>query len=90
MIRRALTVRIEEGIHLRVATSIVELVEGHDASVSVEHEGQRAEARSAIELLALGMVPGASIVASASGPDEARVMARLSALIEGEDARDGD
>lgn len=81
MIRRQLTVKLREGVHLRVATAIVELVEQHRADVVFEHQSQQANARSAIELLALGLVPGAEVELRAEGPDEALVMGTLIRLL---------
>ncbi len=82
MIRRRLIVRIDEGVHLRVATAIVELVGAHSCELSLEHEGQSANAKSAIEVLALGMVPGAEVQATASGDEGALVMEALAAMLE--------
>lgn len=82
MIRRQLEVKIAEGVHLRVATAIVDIVDQHQAKVVFEHQSQQAEARSAIELLALGLVPGAEFELRVEGPDEQLVMTALSALLD--------
>jgi phosphotransferase system HPr (HPr) family protein len=81
VIERGLEIALAEGVHLRVATAIVELVGQHEAKVIFTHQSQQAEGQSAIELLALGLVPGAAVDLRVEGPDEEIVMERLVALI---------
>jgi phosphocarrier protein HPr len=89
VIRRHVEIMIKEGVHLRVATAIVELASQRQSEVIFEHEAQEGSARSAIELLALGLVPGAEVELRVSGPDEAQVMTELSALLGAEDSPHG-
>jgi len=81
---KSITLRCSNGLHLRVAGTIVKLVRDRDATVRVTCGGGRpADARSILDLLALGAATGSSLEISADGPDEAAVLDALSDAFEG-------
>ena len=53
------------------------------ADVRVEANGRSANAKSILEVLALGATGGTELVISASGPDAAEIVERLSELVAG-------
>jgi phosphocarrier protein HPr len=64
------TVRWEDGIHLRRAGKIAQLAARFRSSIQCRLEGKVADARSVISILILCAGLGATLEIEASGPDE--------------------
>jgi multiphosphoryl transfer protein len=78
---RRIRVGFAHGIHARPAALIAACVKGLDAEVGIERNGRRANARSVVALMSLGVQRGEEISIQASGPDAAAAAAALEALI---------
>lgn len=70
------------GIHARPAGRIAECARGYSADLSLEKDGRKANARSAVSLLTLGIKLGDSVLISAKGDDADAALQALRALIE--------
>jgi phosphocarrier protein len=68
-IRRSLTVRCEHGIHLRVASRIVERAKQFRSHLWLTSRQASTEATSVLGLLNLGAVKGTTLVITAHGAD---------------------
>jgi len=83
MTSRLVTVRCPQGLHLRVASSIVKIAQASAATVRVGCEGcPQANACSPLQLLMLGATAGTTLEIAAEGPGEEAVLAALADVFE--------
>ena len=79
---RQLTLKTEQGLHLRIAGAIVQLAQSYNAQVTLRCNGcQLADACSILQLLTLDAPCGAAITVEADGPDETIIIGKLSDLL---------
>ena len=71
----------ELGMHARAAAKLVRLAGGFGCSVTVEKDGQRADAKSVMGVLLLCGQKGAEIVVRAEGPEAVRAVREIGELI---------
>jgi phosphotransferase system HPr (HPr) family protein len=79
------TARLPPGIplHARPAGRIVREASRHDATITITFDNDSANARSILELLALGAEGGAELVVSASGSEAAGAVDGVIGVIAG-------
>ncbi|MEU4692682.1 HPr family phosphocarrier protein [Actinoplanes sp. NPDC023714] len=56
-------------LHARPAGEVVRAASRFQAAIEVRHEGRAANAKSALRLMSLGALAGATVTVHASGPD---------------------
>jgi len=81
-VRREVTLTIENGLHLQPISQIVRCAQSFAAAVTFLHEGKRADAKSAFDLMLLGAECGARLTVEASGADALAALAAIAALFE--------
>ncbi|MBN9553589.1 MAG: HPr family phosphocarrier protein, partial [Alphaproteobacteria bacterium] len=81
-IRRAFVVPMAHGLHARPAARLAALAKDFIAELAVMSDGKRANARSPVALMGLGLTKGASAMVLARGADAEKAAAALAALIE--------
>lgn len=74
VIRRDVTIPNRHGLHLRPAAMFTQTVSGFKAAVYVIYNGQKAEGRSLLEILKLGVKEGSRVTLAIDGPDEKEAM----------------
>jgi phosphotransferase system HPr (HPr) family protein len=81
----ATIVRLPENValHARPAGAVVREAARAAADIRVEANGRSANAKSILDVLALGATGGTELVISASGPDAAEALESLSKLVSG-------
>jgi phosphocarrier protein HPr len=81
----AILVRLPENValHARPAGAFVRLAAAAEAEVRVEANGRAANAKSILEVLALGATGGTELAISASGADAAEAVERLAEFVSG-------
>ena len=84
MISRSVTIKNSQGLHARPATFFIQKANSFKASIWVEKEDCRVNAKSLLGVLSLGIVKGTTITLIADGADEAAAIDGLVALIESE------
>lgn len=70
-------------LHARPAADLVRAASQVQARVTLEANGKRANARSILEVLALGAAGGAEVTVSASGPGASEAAGAIAELIAG-------
>lgn len=80
---RMLVVPLAHGIHARPAARIVAALRPFEARVSMAAHGAKADARSTVGLMTLGVKRGDQIELSAQGADGEAAIAAIVALIDG-------
>ncbi|MDI3257536.1 MAG: HPr family phosphocarrier protein [Kyrpidia sp.] len=70
------------GLHARPAALFVETARKYRSDIRVEANGKRADGKSLLNLLVLGVTAGQDIRIIAEGPDEEEALGALVRLIE--------
>ena len=84
MVSRNVTIQNSVGLHARPATFFVQKANSFKASIWVEKEDCRVNAKSLLGILSLGITRGTSITLIADGEDEAAAVAGLAELVDSE------
>ena len=82
MFSKEVVVRCESGLHNRQATYFVQKANEFVSSIWVESMNRKMNAKSLLGIMSLGIVTGASVVLSASGPDAEDALNALEALLQ--------
>ena len=82
MFVKDVTVQNQVGLHARPATFFIQKANEFKSSIWVEKEERRANAKSLLGVLSLGIVKGTEITIIADGADEDAAIATLSELID--------
>ncbi|MBA4013897.1 MAG: phosphoenolpyruvate--protein phosphotransferase [Phenylobacterium sp.] len=80
---RAIVVPLVHGLHARPAARVAEVAKRFQAEVSLLALNRRANARSPVGIMSLGLRHGDSATLAAAGPDAAAALEALAELIEG-------
>ncbi|MDP2317852.1 MAG: HPr family phosphocarrier protein [Acidobacteriota bacterium] len=83
MTTRECVIRNRLGLHARAAAKFVHLATRFASQVRVSREGRTMDGKSIMGILLLAAAPGASIVITADGADEAEAADALCRLVEG-------
>ena len=81
MVSKEVIVNNGTGLHARPATLLVKKASSFKSDVSIEFNGKKANVKSLIGVLSLGVTKGAAITVLASGDDEALAVEEISNLI---------
>ena len=82
MYSKEVIVRCESGLHNRQATYFVQKANEFTSSIWLESENRKMNAKSLLGIMSLGIITGATVVLSASGPDAEEAVAALEALLQ--------
>jgi len=74
------------GLHARVATRLVQLLQNYSCRVTLTKDDMEVDARSVLGLLLLAAAPGTVVVARATGRDAGEALERISRLLEHEES----
>lgn len=83
MTTRECVIRNRLGLHARAAAKFVHLATRFASQVRVSREGRTMDGKSIMGILLLAAAPGASIIITADGADEAEAADALCRLVEG-------
>ena len=81
MITKEITVQNQVGLHARPATFFIQKANEFKSSIWVEKEERRANAKSLLGVLSLGIAKETKITIIADGSDEETAVEELAALI---------
>ena len=81
MIKTDVTIRNEKGLHARPATFFIQKANSYKASIWIEKEDRRVNAKSLLGVLSMGIVKGTVVTVIADGEDEAEAIDGLEKLI---------
>ena len=82
MYAKEVSVQNHVGLHARLATFFIQKANEYKASVWVEKEERRVNAKSLLGVLSLGIVGGTTIKIIADGADEQEAVDALVKLVE--------
>ena len=75
-------VRCESGLHNRQATYFVQKANEFDSSIWMESGNRKMNAKSLLGIMSLGIITGAVVTLSASGPDAEAAVNALEVLLQ--------
>ena len=81
MLSRDITLVNSVGLHARPATFFIQKANSYRCSISIESNGRRANAKSLLGVLSLGIRKGDSVTLIADGTDESEAIEGLCDLI---------
>ena len=81
MFSKEVLVSNQVGLHARPATFFIQRANEYKASIWVEKEERKVNAKSLLGVLSLGITRGVNIIISAEGPDEEQAVNSLVELI---------
>lgn len=82
MVSKEVLVKSETGLHARPATLLVKKASQFKADVNIEYNGKKANVKSLIGVLSLGVSKGAVLKVIISGLDEELALDEICKLIE--------
>lgn len=82
MITKEIIVKSATGLHARPATLLVKKASSFKSDVCIEFNGKKANVKSLIGVLSLGVTKGSNVSLSINGDDEAYAMDEIIKLIE--------
>ena len=82
MFNKEVVVRCESGLHNRQATYFVQKANEFNSSIWIESENRKMNAKSLLGIMSLGIVTGATVTISASGPDAEEAVNALEVLLQ--------
>ncbi len=82
MVSKEVIVNNGTGLHARPATLLVKKASSFKSDVSIEFNGKKANVKSLIGVLSLGVNKGANITVTATGDDETLAAEEIAKLIE--------
>ena len=81
MLTKTITIQNEVGLHTRPATYFIQKANNYKSSVWIENSDRRANAKSLLGVLSLGISKGDTVSISADGSDEAEAVDGLVDLL---------
>lgn len=82
MMLKQATVASAAGLHARIVSLLAECASGYAGTAEIIWGENRAEAKSMLQLLAMGIPAGTELTIAVNGPDEAQMAAALASIIE--------
>ena len=82
MVTKEVIVKNSTGLHARPATLLVKKASAFKSDISLEYNGKKANVKSLIGVLSLGVSKDANVKVIASGDDEAWAAEEIAKLIE--------
>lgn len=81
MVSKSVTILNQVGLHAKAATLFIQKANEFKASIWVEKDARRVNAKSLLGILSLGITRGTEIILSAEGADEDDAVNALCTLI---------
>lgn len=81
MFSKEIVVRCESGLHNRQATYFVQKANEFGSTIWLESGNRRMNAKSLLGIMSLGIVTGATVTITATGPDAQDAVNALEALL---------
>lgn len=81
MVSKEVIVKNSTGLHARPATLLVKKASAFKSDISLEFNGKKANVKSLIGVLSLGVTKDANVIVTASGDDETLAVEEIVKLI---------
>ena len=74
MLKKTITIRLENGLEARPVAMLVQIASQYESVIYVEKGTARVNAKSIMGMMTLGLAAGEEVVVSANGDDEQNAM----------------
>jgi phosphocarrier protein HPr len=81
MVSKEVTVKSSTGLHARPATLLVKKASSFKSDINIEFDGKKANVKSLIGVLSLGVTKNATVKVTTSGDDEALALEEIVKLL---------
>src|SRR6185295_18945054 len=81
-VRKEFEILNKLGMHMRPAGAFVKIASRFQCNIFVEKDGERVYGKSIMGLMMLALGPGSKMVIHAEGPDAAKAVGEIEALIK--------
>ena len=82
MVTKEVVIKNSTGLHARPATLLVKKASGFKSEINLEYNGKKANVKSLIGVLSLGVTKDAVVTVTAAGGDETLAAEEIVKLIE--------
>ena len=82
MVTKEVVIKNSTGLHARPATLLVKKASGFKSEINLEYNGKKANVKSLIGVLSLGVTKDAVVTVSAAGDDETLAAEEIVKLID--------
>jgi len=83
MIQRSIKIQLSSGLEARPVAVLVQKASQHQASVYIEAEGKKVNAKSIMGMMSLGLDMGEEVTVIADGDDESAAIESIEAYLSG-------
>ena len=83
MIKKEITIRLENGLEARPVAMLVQVASQYDSSVYLETGGKKVNAKSIMGMMSLGLDVGEKLTAVVDGEDEAEAIEGIEKFLSG-------
>ena len=80
MVSKEVIISSKSGLESKMAARLIQKASAYDANIWVQKEERKANAKSLLGLLSLGIVPGETVLLMAEGRDEENAIVELVAF----------
>ena len=80
MVSKEVIISSKSGLESKMAARLIQKASAYDANIWVQKEERKANAKSLLGLLSLGIVPGETVLLMAEGRDEENAIEELVAF----------
>jgi len=81
MTKKEITIQLDSGLKTRPVALLVQVASQYDSDIYIESDNKCINAKSIMGMMALGLVPGETVIVSADGTDEADAMEGIEAYL---------
>lgn len=86
MIKKSVTINLENGLEARPIALLVQKASQHESSVYIESGDKRVNAKSIMGMMSLGLNSGETLTVVAEGADENEAVCDIEKFLSGESA----
>ncbi|MBR6238054.1 MAG: HPr family phosphocarrier protein [Lachnospiraceae bacterium] len=83
MIKKEITIRLENGLEARPVAMLVQVASQYDSTIYLETGGKKVNAKSIMGMMSLGLDTGEKIVAAVDGSDEEAAVEGIEKFLSG-------
>ena len=76
------TIQNKLGLHLRAAATLIKLANTFKCEITIGKEGQQANGKSIMGIMALAASPGTKLLVKCAGPDETQACEKIKKLVD--------
>lgn len=86
MIKKSVTINLENGLEARLVALIVQKASQHESKVYIKSGAKRVNAKSIMGMMSLGLDNGEELTIEVEGSDEAEAIKNIEMFLKGESA----